>query len=66
METSEYFIFGNIYACIYVLGNRGKYNPPSIIDLIICSLGNFVLIIFVVGCTLFRLEDTTTKFPVHT
>ena len=34
-------------------------------DLIICLLENFALIIFVVGHTLFRWADTAIKFPVH-
>ena len=65
METSECLIFGKICACIAVLGSMGKYNSPSIVDLIICPLGNFALIIFVVGCTLFRWTDTTMKLTVH-
>ena len=65
METSECFMFGNICACITVIGNIGKYNHPSILDLIVRPLGNFTLIIFVVSCTLLRWEDTVMKFPVH-
>ena len=65
METSECFIFGRICAYIAVLGNIGKYNSPSIVNMIICPLGNFVLVIFVVGFTLFRWADTVTKFPGH-
>ena len=49
------FMFGNICACITILGNIDKYNPPSIVDLIICKLGYFALIILVVGRTLFKM-----------
>ena len=65
METSEIFMSGNIFACLYVLGKIGKSNYPSIIDLIVCPLGNFALIIFVVGHTLFRWADTAMKLPIH-
>ena len=59
-------MFVNICACIYVLGNMGKYNPPSIVDLNIYLLGHFALIIFVVCCTLFSYTDTATEFTMHT
>ena len=65
METSECFMFGNLCACIAVLGNIGKYNHPSIVDLIIRPLVSFTFIIFVVSRTLFRWADTAIKFPVH-
>ena len=65
METSECFIFGKMCACLAVLGNIGKSNSPSILDLIICPLGYFALIIFIVGCTFYRWEDTAMKVPVH-
>ena len=65
METSECFIFGQICACLDVLFNIGKYNPDSIDDMMIFPLGIFLLIIFVVGCTLFRWSDTDMTFPVH-
>ena len=64
METSECFMFGNICAFIVVLCNIGKYNPPYIVDLIIRPLGHFILIIFIVSCTLFRWADTVIKFTV--
>ena len=54
MDTSGCFMFGNICAFPAVLVNIGKYNYPLIADLIIFPLGNFALIIFVVGCKLFR------------
>ena len=65
METSECFIFGKICACLDVRGNIGKYNSPSIVDIVICPLGHFLLTIFVVGHTLFRWADTDMKFPMH-
>ena len=58
-------MFGNICACIAVLGNIGKYNHPSIVDLIIRPLVIFTLIIFVVSHTLFRWADNAIKFPVN-
>ena len=58
-------MFGNICACLAVLVNMGKYNSLSIVDIIICPLVHFALIILIVGCTLFRWEDTAMKFPVH-
>ena len=65
METSACLVFGKICACISVLGSIDKYDSPSMVDMIICPLGHFSLIIFVVGCTLFRWEDTAIEFPVH-
>ena len=65
METSECFIFGKIRECISVLGNIGKYNSTYIVDLIICPLGKFILIMFLVGRTLFRWANNAMKFPVH-
>ena len=65
IETSECFMFGNICACITVIGNIGKYNHPYILDLIIRPLGNFTLIIFVVSRTLLRWVEISMKFPVH-
>ena len=59
------FMFEIICTCPAIFGNIGKSNSPSFVDLIICPLGNFALIFFVVGCTLFRWEDTATKFLVH-
>ena len=41
MEISKFFIFGKMCACLSVLGNIGKYNPLSIVDMIICPLGYF-------------------------
>ena len=58
MKTSECFIFGNICVCFSVLGNIDKYIPPYIVDFIICPLVHFALIVFDVGHTLFRWEDT--------
>ena len=52
-------------ACLAVLGRIGKSNSLSIVDMIICPLGYFALMIIVVGCTLFRWEDTAMKLPVH-
>ena len=65
MDTSECFIFGKICYCRLVLGNMGKYNPPSIMNMIICPLGIFTLIIFIVGCKFVRWADTSIKFPVN-
>ena len=53
METSECFIFEKMCACLAVLGNIGEYNSPSIVDMIICPLGYFALIIFIKGHTFF-------------
>ena len=58
-------MFENIFACLAVLSNMGKYNASSIVDMIIYPLGHFALIIFVIGQTFFRSADTTMKFPVH-
>ena len=66
MDNSECFMFGNICSCLVVLGNIGKYKPPSIVDIIIFLLGHLVLKIFVIGCTLFRWTDTVIKLSVHT
>ena len=66
METCECFMFGKIFACIAIFGNIGKTHSPFIVDLIIYPLGNFALIIFFVGHTLYRWIDTAMKFPVHT
>ena len=63
METSECFIFGKICACLDVIGNIVKYNSPYIVDLIICPLGHFSLIIFAVGRTLFRWAYTAMDLP---
>ena len=65
METGECLIFWKTCACLAVLGSIGKYNSPSIVDLIIFTLGNVALIILIVGCTLFRWADTAMKLPVH-
>ena len=65
METSECFMLGKICAPIAIFGNIVKSNRPSILDLIICPLGYFASIIFVVGCTLFRWEDTDMRFTVY-
>ena len=65
MKTSDCFMFGKICSCLAIFGNTGKSNPPSIVDLIIYPLGNFALIIFVAGCTLFRWADTSMKFLVN-
>ena len=65
METSEYFIFDEICACIDLLGNISKYNSLSIVDLIICPSRHFVFIISLVGRTIFRWANTAMKFPVH-
>ena len=65
METSERLIFGKICACLALIVSIGKSNPPSIVDLIVCPLGNSALIIFVVGRSLFRWADTYMKLPVH-
>ena len=59
-------MFGKICDFPAVFGNIDKSNPLSIVDMIICTLGNFVLIIFVVGSTLFMWADTAMGFPVHT
>ena len=64
MMYSECFILGDIFAFLAVLDNIVKYNPPSILILIIFPLGNFVLIILVVGITLLRQADTDMKFTV--
>ena len=65
-ETSKFFVFGNICACLDVFVIIGKFNDHSMVDPIICPLGNFALIIFVGSCTLFMWEDTATKFTMHT
>ena len=65
METSECLIFDKICAYPAVLGSIGKSNSPSIVDIIICLLGNFALIIFVVGRTLFSWANTAMKLPMH-
>ena len=65
METSACLVFGKICACISVLGSIGKYDSPSMVDMIICPLGHFSLIIFVVGRTLFRWSDTAMNLPVY-
>ena len=65
MDTGDFFIFGEIYGCLSLLGNLVKYNPPSIVDLIICQLGNCALIIFIVGLGFFRWSDTALKYLVH-
>ena len=58
METSECLMFGETRACPSVFGKIGKSNPPFIVGLIICPLGKFSLIIFVVGLNCFRCSDT--------
>ena len=58
-------MFSKIWACLYLFVNVDKYNPPSIVDLIIYPLGHFALMIFVVGCTLYRWADTVLKPPMH-
>ena len=58
-------MFGHICACLDVLGNIGKSNSLSVLDLIICTLGNSLLIIFVGGCIFLTWEGTTMNFPVH-
>ena len=65
METSGCFIFGNICACIDVLGKIDKYKPLSIVDLIVCPLGHFTLITFVLCQTLFRWADNAIKLPMY-
>ena len=65
MDTSECFMFGKRCDCLDLFVNVGKYNSPSIADLIICPLGKFSLIIFIVGRTLLRWKDTDVKLPVH-
>ena len=65
MENSGCFIFVKMCDCLVLLGNTGKFNYPSIVDLSICPLGHFALIISVVGCNCFRWADTDMKFPVH-
>ena len=58
-------MFRKLCACLYAFRNIGKSNPISIVDQIICPLGHFTLMIFVVGRTLSSWEDTTMKFPMH-
>ena len=41
MDTSEFFMLGKICACLARSGSIGKFNSPSIVDLIICPLGKF-------------------------
>ena len=41
MEINECFMFGNICACLHVLGNIGKFNSHSILDIIIGPLEHF-------------------------
>ena len=54
--------------CAYraTLGSIGRYKLPTIVDLIIFPLGDFTLIVFVVGIYFFRWADNVIKFPVHT
>ena len=54
MESSEYFMFGEICSCLGVFGDIDKPDLTFILDLIICPLGNFSFIIFFVRHTLFR------------
>ena len=54
MKTIEGYMFEEISACLVVLGNIGKYNPYSILDMIIYPLGNCELILSIVGHTLFK------------
>ena len=65
MDNRTFFMLGRICACIAIFCNIGKSNSHSIVDLIICPLGNFELIIFVFGSKLFRWADIDMKFPVH-
>ena len=65
METSEFIMFGKICTCLAVFGNIGKHNSNYIVDTIIYPLEKTSLIIFVVGCTLFRWEDNSMEFPVY-
>ena len=65
METSECLIFSRILACLAVLGSIGKSNSPSIVDMIICTLGQFAFIIFDAYSTLFMWADTAIKLLVH-
>ena len=66
MDTRECFVFGKIWSCRAMSGIIGRSKSPSIVDFIICPLGNFPLIVFVVGQTLFRWSAISMKFPVHT
>ena len=65
METSKCFMFRKLCACLYAFRNIGKSNPISIVDQIICPLGHFTLMIFVVGRTFLRWTYNIMKFPVH-
>ena len=65
METSEFIMFRKICTCIAIFGNIGKHNSNYIVDTTIYPLEKTSLIIFVVGCTLFRWADTALNFPVH-
>ena len=65
MDTSKCFMLVKICSCLYISGNIGKSNLPSIVDLIISPLVHFALMIFVVGRTLLRWGDIAMKFPVH-
>ena len=65
IETSGCFMLGKICSYLAIYSSIGKSDSPSIVDLMICPLGKFSLIIFVVGRTLFRWEDSTMKFPVQ-
>ena len=46
-------------------GSIARTKSPPIVDLIICSLGDFDLFDFVVGISLFRWAATAMKFLVH-
>ena len=65
METIECFMFGELWDCLDIFGDIGKFNSPFIEDLIICLLGNNLLVIFAVGHKLLRWVDTAMKFPVR-
>ena len=58
-------MFGKICACRAILGSIGRKKSPSMVYLIICSLEDFALMVFVVGQNVFLWVDTAMKLTVH-
>ena len=54
-----------LYTFLAVYSSIVRSNSLSIVDLIICPLGYFSLVVFVVGCTLFRWSATAKNFTLH-
>ena len=62
IETSQCFMFGKIFVYLGIFGNIGTSNYPFIVNLIICPLVHFSLIISNVGLTLLRWADIAMSF----